>query len=147
LFYSRRIGGRPSNFQAVQNQVGEGETIISNPENTTLYNATKLTGRNDRGYGFGLFNAIVGQSFATIRSANGEERSVETNPLTNYNAVVVDKNLKNNSFVSIMNTNVWRSGQAYDANATGMFFELRNKKQNYGLGGDVSVTQKFSGQA
>lgn len=144
LFYSRRVGGRPVNSNVAFAELKEGESVVSNPENTTLYNATKLTGRNDKGYGFGLFNAIVGESHAIIRSIDGTERSVETNPLTNYNAVVVDKNLKNNSFISLMNTHVWRAGNTYDANATGLFFEMRNKKQSYGIGGDVSVTQKYS---
>lgn len=144
LFYSRRVGGKPLAADKIQDQLNAGESIVSNPENVTLYNATKLSGRTDKGLGFGLFNAVTGQTFATVKNENGEIRKIETSPLTNYNAVVFDKNLKNNSFISLMNTSVLRSGHAYDANATGLFMELRNKKQNYGVGADLSVTQKFS---
>lgn len=144
LFYSRRIGGRPLHFNKVAGQLQPGEVIISNPDVSQLFNATKITGRTQSGVGLGFFNAVVGETHAVIRNEIGEERQVQTNPLTNYNAVVLDKNLKNNSYISLMNTNVLRNGRDYDANATGAYFDFKDKDQTYSINGNVSLTQKFN---
>jgi hypothetical protein len=143
LFYSRRIGGRPLHYYSVYNQLKEGEEIVSNPETTQLFNATKVSGRTDKGTGIGLFNALVGESNAIIKTASGTERSILTNPMTNYNAFVVDQNLPNNSYVSLINTNVYRLGEDYDANVTGGFFNFKTKDQKYYIGGSGAMSQKF----
>lgn len=141
IFYSRRVGGRPIGFWDVS--VEEGEELLKNPQQTQLYNATKLSGRTQKGLGVGLFNAVAGQTEAEIRNIEtGEKRSVETAPLTNYNVVVLDQNLPNNSFVSLINTNVWRQGDRYhNANVTGTEFDLKNKSQTYGVNGNVVFSQ------
>ncbi len=144
LFYSRRIGSTPLHYNKVGNELLPGEKIISNPDVSQLYNATKITGRTESGTGLGIFNAIVGKTNAVLENESGLRREVQTNPLTNYNAIVIDQNLKNNSFISFMNTNVLRSGKDYDANASGLYFELKDKKQLYSVAGDVNVTQKNS---
>lgn len=143
LFYSRRIGGTPVNFNQVFNQLKEGETIISNPSVSQLFNATKISGRTNRGTGAGVFNAIVGEEFAVIEDAEGNRRTIQTNPFTNYNAVVIDQNLPYNSFFSVMNTNVLRNGGDYDANVTGSFFDIKTKDQNYHISGDGAISQRF----
>lgn len=143
LFYSRRVGGRPLNAGKVGDQLQEGEEIIDNPSTSQLYNATKISGRTKKGLGIGLFNAISGRTFATVRNAQGEERRVETDPLTNYNVFVLDQNLKHNSYVTFINTNVFRSGSNYDANVTGTVFSLRNKANSYALNGSAKLSQKY----
>lgn len=143
IFYSRRIGGRPLHYFSVYDQLNEGETLISNPETTQLFNATKISGRTSAGTGIGAFNALVGEENAIIRTIDGSERKIRTNPLTNYNALVVDQNLKNNSFVSLMNTNVYRLGSDYNANVTGSFFELKTKDQKYFVSGSGVLSQKY----
>jgi hypothetical protein len=143
LFYSRRVGGRPLYYGEVQEGLGPDEELISNPVETQLYNATKISGRTPGGTGLGFFNAIAGREYAIIRNADGVHRKVETNPLTNYNVMVLDQNLKNNSSISFINTNVWRSGHAYDANVTGTAFAFRNKKNTYSLIGNAAVSQLY----
>lgn len=143
LFYSRRIGGRPLNYYHVYSQLKEGEEVVSNPETSQLFNATKISGRTDSGTGIGFFNALVGESNAIIKKEDGAERSVMTNPLTNYNAMVVDQNLPNNSYVSVINTHVYRLGEDYDANVTGGFFNFKTKDQKYYIGGSGALSQKF----
>ena len=67
--------------------------------------------------------------------------------MTNYNVLVFDQNLKNNSSVTLINTNVMREGSTYDANTTGALFNLRNKANSYELlGGAVLSQQYFSGK-
>jgi hypothetical protein len=133
LFYSRRIGSKPIFYNDIEDNLLDGETVLSNPSETQLYNATKVSGRTKNGTGIGIFNAIVGASEAIIQSEDGSERAVQTNPLSNYSVLVFDQQLKNNSYFSLINTNVWRGGNAYEANASGTEFRLQNNKQTYAL--------------
>lgn len=143
LFYTRRVGGQPVGYWQASNHAHDHEEIIDNPQETQLYNATKISGRTGSGLGIGVFNAVAGSTRATLRNNQTDEvREVETGPLTNYNVVVFDKNLPNNSFVSLINTNVWRQGsEFYDANVTGTEFDLRTKNQKWGFNGSASVSQ------
>lgn len=143
LFYSRRVGGTPLRYNQVYNQLQAGETVIENPQQAQLLNATKISGRSKKGLGLGLFNATVGRSYATIRSEEGGERRFETDPLSNYSVFVMDQNLPNNSYVTLINTTVWRDGEAYDANVTGAVFDLRGKKNAYSVNGSAKLSQKY----
>jgi len=60
--------------------------------------------------------------------------------LTNYNILVFDQTMKNNSSVSLVNTNVWRSGGDYDANVTAALFDLNNKTNMWNFGGKAAVS-------
>ncbi len=143
LFYSRRVGGKPLYYDAVSEQLADDEYIADNPQQTRLINATKISGRTKKGLGMGFFNATAARMDATIRNAEGESRLVETNPLTNYNIFVLDQNLKNNSYVNFINTTVLRAGAAYDANVTGMGFNINNKSNTYAVEGRATVSQLY----
>ena len=143
LFYSRRIGGDPLHYSSAYSDLQEGEEVIENPASSQLYNATKISGRTSKGLGIGFFNATSGETFATVRNAEGKERKIQTDPLTNFNVLVLDQNLKNNSFVTLINTTVLRNGSDYDANVTGAVFSLLNKKNSYSLNGDMAMSQKY----
>ncbi|MCZ2101553.1 MAG: carbohydrate binding family 9 domain-containing protein [Chitinophagales bacterium] len=143
IFYSRRIGGLPLKYVEVYQNLQEGERIIENPTNSRLFNATKISGRTSQGTGIGFFNAIVSEENAIIETIDGSTRKFKTNPLTNYNAIVVDQNLKHNSFISVMNTNVTRVGDDYDANVTGAYFNLKTKDQQYQVAGFAVMSQQF----
>ena len=144
FFYSRRVGGNNYDPGAARRDLGEGEELTDNPQRATLYNATKLSGRTVKGTGLGFFNAVEQATYATIRGADGEERDVQTNPLTNYNVAVVDQNLPNNSSVTLINTNVLREGAATDANVTGLLFDIHNKQNKYAIQGDAGFSQRFT---
>lgn len=144
LFYSRRVGGRPLGFFEVGQQLQEGEEIISNPVESRLFNAFKVSGRTDAGLGIGLFNAITGQTEALIRNQEGEERSVLTSPLSNYQVFVLDQNLgRDNSFVSLINTNVWRAGSWRDAQVSSLVVQLRDRSERYQLRTEGALSQLF----
>ncbi|HFB99897.1 MAG TPA: hypothetical protein ENJ53_03740, partial [Phaeodactylibacter sp.] len=142
LFYSRRVGGSPLHYADEYWEDGDS-LILNEPQTVQLYNATKISGRTTKGTGIGFFNAVAGATHATILDKENGEREVQTSPLTNYNVLAVDQNLKNNSYVSLINTNVLRNGSDYDANATGLVFSLKNKKQSYAVRGNVKVSQQF----
>ena len=84
-------------------------------------------------------------SYAIAHNAEtGTERRLQSAPLTNYNVFVLDQNLKNNSTVSLVNTNVTRFGNTYyDANVTGSQFNFKDKKQAWSFWGEGAVSQKY----
>ncbi len=143
LFYSRRIGIQPS-YSVLSTLLNENEMLENVPGSTRLYNASKLSGRTKAGTGIGIFNAITAEQYATaINLDSDERRDVLVSPLTNYNVIVLDQNLKNNSSVTLTNTNVLRDGSFNDANVTGIDFKLNTKDNNYFLKGWSALTAKF----
>ncbi|RYY99656.1 MAG: hypothetical protein EOO11_04235 [Chitinophagaceae bacterium] len=143
LFYSRRIGlDPPRHMEAAFNRAGElkGE-VIDNPAQAKLINASKFSGRTSKGLGIGVFNAVQRRMYATVSDSTGKERhKVETGPLTNYNVLVFDQTMRNNSSVSFINTNVLRDGAEADANVSAFLFDFNNKKNTYNWSGNVSVS-------
>ncbi|OUJ75654.1 hypothetical protein BXP70_05600 [Hymenobacter crusticola] len=142
LFYSRRVGAQPIGFAEAENQLQPGEKVVANPGVTRLLNATKVSGRTSKGLGVGLFNALSNNVYATLRDSAGAERKVLTQPFANYNIFVLDQSLKNNSYVSLINTNVTRTGGTYDANVTGGLVRIANKKNSYAVDGQVVYSRR-----
>ncbi len=144
LFYSRRIGKIPSGFYSLENKLLPGEYVDDNPSRVKLLNALKLSGRTDDGLGLGLFNAVTDDSYATIKDSAGQKRKVLTEPLTNFNVIVLDQQLKNNSSLYFINTNVTRDKHFNDANVTGAGFTISNKKNTFAIETEGAVSQLFS---
>lgn len=134
LFYSRNIGGYPIDYGNIA--LGANEEVVKNPSETRLLNATKFSGRTSGGLGIGVFNAVTQAADATVEDTlTGQTRLVQTAPTTNYNIIVLDQNLKNNSSFTLINTNVDRFGSDYNANVGGFAYNLNNKKNSYNLSG------------
>ncbi len=145
LFYSRRIGGTPLFYEDIPYLLNENEEVISNPYETSLYNATKFSGRTDKNLGIGVFNALAAQEVAVIKdTVSGEEREILTGPLTNYNMVVFEQSLKNNSKVSFTNTNTMRDGSYRDANVSQFLYDITNEKHNWNAWGFGNFSQVFT---
>lgn len=142
LFYSRRVGARPIGYYAVAGQLGAGERIRRNPGEARLINAAKLSGRTRGGLGIGVFNGLTRPMDATVATPDGAERDIPTSPLTNYNLVVLDQSLPHNSYVTLVNTNVWRRGATYDANVTGGLFRFADKTNTYALTGRLTHSRR-----
>lgn len=146
LFYSRRIGGQPLHFWDIKYSVAKPDTITFNPTESKLINAVKISGRTKEGLGIGFFNAITKTMYADVESLNNKSfRKVETNPLTNYNIIVLDQTLKNNSSISFINTSTIRSGADYDANVSAALFNFNNKKNTYNWNGKFSISHLTDG--
>lgn len=129
LFYSRRIG---ATFGNLTEELQDGEEITASPAAAQLLNATKVTGRTNSGLGIGFFNAITDRTFIEVENTEtGTTREIEGDPLTNFNVLVLDQNLKNNSSVTLTNTNVTRGKNGDDANVTGMNFSFFDKNRNW----------------
>jgi hypothetical protein len=140
IFYSRRIGSRPAGYHKVSGELKEGEQIVTNPAETQLINATKFSGRNSKGFAVGVFNAITAPSTATIVDTLGKERTIETQGFTNYNMVVFDQSLKNNSYVHFANTNLYRND--FLANVTATSFQIKDKGQRVAFTGEGRLSQR-----
>jgi len=139
IFYSRRIGANPKFSGNVT--VEENESIDYSPVETQLINATKVSGRSDKGWGLGFLNAMSMPSYTRIKNSdNGETRKVLVQPFTNYNVSVVDKSLKNNSYISVINTNMSMADHPFRANVTATDFQFRNKSKTYVLSGNAAMS-------
>lgn len=144
LFYSRRVGSQPAGYNQVRHETGENEMVIENPLETSMINATKLSGRTSSGMGIGLFNAMTSPSFAVIQDTiSGDKREVRTQPFTNYNMVVFDQSFRNNSFISLANTNVAGSREGYTANVTGTEFRIQDRTNIYRASGTAALSQQY----
>ncbi len=140
LFYSRRIGGQPIHFDDAYKAAGPGGKVISNPGQSKLINATKISGRTQKGLGIGILNAVTKPQYAIIEDPSKTTKKFETDPLTNYNIIVLDQTLKNNSSISFVNTSVLRSGSDYDSDVAAALFDFNDKKNKWNVGGRVSVS-------
>ncbi len=161
LFYSRRIGGSPSDqFNVEDNLTNDDdfiagrkitEKIIDSPSKVQMLNAIKISGRTKDGLGIGFFNAITEKTEATIErteeiqtggniTSDKTQYKVVTEPFTNYNILVVDKQFNQNSAITLINTNVTRDGRFRDANATGLLWHIEDKASNYNIDGSFRTT-------
>jgi hypothetical protein len=147
LFYSRRIGAEPTRHDSV-NRIPDSDPnmeVVRNPGRTQLYNALKFSGRTKQKLGIGFFNAIGAPMYATIRDkGTGEKSRIRTEPLANYNILVLDQALQGRSYITFTNTNVLRRGIERDANVTGLDFSLYDKKNRYNLRGYGHYSKVFA---
>jgi hypothetical protein len=143
IFYSRRIGKTPALFYNAENELNEGEYLYKNPVQQKLINTTKISGRNKNGLAIGILNAVTANTYAIAKSADGDERRILTDPLTNYNQLVVDQALKNNSDFYLTNTNVLRDGHFRDANVTATGLTLNDKSNSYRIVLSAGLSQVF----
>jgi len=133
LFYSRRIGSQPEGYYSVIGELNDNEEIVENPVEAKLINATKISGRNSGNLGIGMLNAMTGNTYARIRNPELEERKELTEAFTNYNMIVLDQIIGQNSFINLTNTNVYRPSKRGTANVTGTAIQIMDKENTYGV--------------
>jgi hypothetical protein len=136
IFYSRRIGDAPSGSYDVLQKASSnpGYQIINNPGITRLINGTKFSGRTKGNLGIGIFNAVTSNMNAEIFDKLTDSTiHIQTEPLTNYNIIVLDQALKNRSSVTFTNTNVLRNGNSRNANVSALGLSLYDKNNRHHL--------------
>ena len=146
LFYSRRIGRMPGGYSSIVDlaEADPNIEIIKNPARTRLINGLKLSGRTKKKLGIGIFNVITTPMYATIRDkTTGEKTKIQTEPLSNYNILVLDQALKGRSYITFTNTNVLRNGAGRDANVTGLDLSVYDKTNNYNLKASANYSKVF----
>ena len=144
LFYSRRVGGRPS----TQPQISGQEQVVENPEKVKLFNAVKISGRTKKGLGIGLFNGITEKMQAVLYDPSTKtQREVVTEPWSNYNVLVLDQRFGSNSSVSLVNTNVLREGNFRDANVTALLADITDRTNTWNYFGNLKQSIVRNGEA
>jgi hypothetical protein len=146
LFYSRRIGATPSYYDSVNSFAFNNNKydIKQNPGLVQLYNAIKVSGRTKKKLGIGVFNAITAPMEARLQDHfSGKDTSIKTEPLTNYNIVVLDQALKGRSSITFTNANVTREGAERDANVSSIDWALFNRKNIYEVSGSARYSKVF----
>jgi hypothetical protein len=155
LFYSRRIGAIPGKYYDILDTALTDPNIevVRNPARTQLINGIKLSGRTQKKLGIGIFNAIGAPMHALIRNkTNGLRTNIETEPLANYNILVLDQAFKGRSYLTFTNTNVIRNNNGRDANVSAIDLALYDKRNTYLVQGtaryskiwDVSANDGFN---
>lgn len=144
LFYSRRIGGNPSDEFDVESQLKDNEEIVDNPSKVDMLNAIKISGRTKGGLGIGFFNAITDATKATVINKDTKEtREVTTEPFANYNIFVLDQQFNQNSSIALINTNVLREGKFRDANVSALTWHVEDKKSIYNIDGSFRMSNIY----
>ncbi|MDQ6998676.1 MAG: DUF5916 domain-containing protein, partial [Mariprofundus sp.] len=142
LLFSRRIGKIPINFYDVGSNLAANEVIVKNPGVAKILAAVKVSGRTKKGLGIAVLNAVTEKTEAIIENTNTQKvRKQVTEPLANYNVVVIDQEFNKNSSVSFVNTNVSRSGDFRTANSSALLLDLSDKANANNYQGSLKVSQ------
>ena len=128
LWYSRRIG-RPPHVDA------DGD-FVSQPTATTILGAAKVTGRTASGWNMSLLDAVTGRERARV--ADGlSQTTMEVEPLTNYLAARVSRDIDGRGAVGMLATSVNRSLRTTDLKA-----EVGSGAYVGGIDGNVFMDRK-----
>ncbi len=103
LFYSRRIGQRPQ-----YSPVHDNDEHADVPDETTILNALKITGKTDGGMSVGVIQSVTAAEEAEI-DRSGERNSMTVEPWSNYflTRIMQDYN-RGNSALGAMLTSTQR---------------------------------------
>lgn len=121
LFYTRRIGAAPH---------GEPDAdFIEQPTSTTIYGATKISGKTRSGWSLGILNAVTAEEDAVFIDGAGAEKTQVVEPLTNYAVAKLKRDLRQGkTAISVAATAVNRA-----LDGTGMADELHDQAYSGGL--------------
>lgn len=86
LFYSRRIGHSPS----LTASPDEG-MYIKSPENTTILDAVKLSGKTADGLSLGVIQSLTAPEYARLDDGEGNKDKETVEPFTNYMVTRIQK--------------------------------------------------------
>ena len=131
LFYSRRIGGTPN--------IAPDGLYIDEPTATTIYGATKISGKTENGFSVGVLDAVTGAANARVLLADGTRADQSIEPLTNYAVAHVMKDFRaGGTIVGATVTAVNR-----DLSDSG----LRDQLHDQAYAGGLELTHRFADDA
>lgn len=143
LFYSRRVGRQPQYSVSTDEDVDDGviEHVKAN-NRTTILGAAKLTGKNKKGFSWGILESVGAKEYAEIDSLGFRSKQA-IEPLTNYFVSRAQQDInKGNTVVGAMFTAThrkiddlnlnWLHDEAYSA---GIDFLHHWKKRTYYVSG------------
>lgn len=143
LFYSRRIGRSPHRTIDTDESGEDGvaEFVKADPR-TTILGAAKLTGKNKKGFSWGLLESVTAKEYAEIDSLGFRSKQL-VEPMTNYFAGRAQQDInKGNTIVGGMFTATNRqindpqlNGLHTDAYSGGIDFTHKWKNRTYFVSG------------
>jgi hypothetical protein len=86
LFYSRRLGKRPSYYP-------DSYSYIDSPANTSILGAAKITGKTKNGLSIGILESVTNVEYGQIADASGNTQEYAAEPLTNYFVSRIEQDL------------------------------------------------------
>ncbi len=135
LFFSRRVGKRPSSAFAVLPTAGG--SVEENPSVTTILGAAKISGHSNAGLSVGALTAITDEEDAILRLSSGKDSSTQTEPRGSYNVLRVKQDLGNDSWVGGIATVVSRDRMS-PALSGGVDWNARFGEGSYTVDGFVA---------
>ncbi|MFY0600034.1 MAG: carbohydrate binding family 9 domain-containing protein [Cyclobacteriaceae bacterium] len=79
LYYSRRIGGPPKG-----DPDGDNVDHVDKPNQTRILGAAKITGKNAKGFSWGVLESFTNRELARVVDTVGGRRNEKVEPYTNY---------------------------------------------------------------
>lgn len=120
LFFSRRIGKRPSGSYAPPS----GTAFEKNPLSTTILGAAKVTGHTQSGFSLGAIASVTDEERATVMSSSGQHSETVTEPRGSYNVLRMKQEFGENSWIGGIATLASRQ-QVLPALSGGLDWNLR----------------------
>lgn len=141
LFYSRRIGRRPSAAYVVP---AKGQLIEAPPTFSTILGAAKLTGRTNTGLSVGALSAWTDEEDVIVSDSTGARSNQVVEPMSTYNIVRLKQDFWKNSFVGLMATGVGREHRLPVFSA-GIDWNLRFEGNAYAVDGYATGARSARG--
>jgi hypothetical protein len=146
LFYSRRIGRQPQ-ITPDLNEDDDVEEYVKPNKNSTILGAAKLTGKNKKGFSWGVLESFTEKEFTEIDSL-GYRRKEVIEPFTNYFVGRAQQDInKGNTIVGAIFTNTKRKIEDKqveslhkEAYTGGVDFLHQWKKRTYYVSGKASFS-------
>ncbi|MGL1887192.1 MAG: carbohydrate binding family 9 domain-containing protein [Reichenbachiella sp.] len=79
LYYSRRVGGKPSGYPQA-----DDIDYVNQPNQTRILGAAKITGKNAKGFSWGLMESFTNREYARVSDTLGTQRDEQVEAYTNY---------------------------------------------------------------
>lgn len=134
LFYSRRIGSRPSAVPDSDFQFTE------TPQTARILGAGKLTGKTDDGLAVGFMTAVTDREEGVEENLSGVRRNVLFENRASYNTIRLRQDVFNNSYVGVMATGAFHE-MASPVLSGGLDWNLRFVEGMYALDGYVAGSE------
>jgi hypothetical protein len=132
LFFSRRVGKRPSGAFSVSAPVGG--SVEENPLVTTILGAAKVSGRSNGGLSLGALTALTDEEHTVVNDSVGHTSSIRTEPRGTYNVVRVKQDFDSDSWIGGIATTVSRENML-PALSGGVDWNLRLNNGAYTVDG------------
>lgn len=124
LFYSRRVGGRPGGYP-------EREDIdyVDFPNQARILGAAKLTGKNAKGFSWGILESVTNRESAEVAYSDGTQGSEVVEPFTNFLVARAQQDInEGKTVIGAIVTNVHR----FNNRGNGLEY-LHDKAQSAGV--------------